>query len=383
MPKFTKFDNLVYIITLKLNPGGTENHLLRVLRELNKDNFNIRVISIYGRGALDENFIESGIYLWRPKCKLHAFCALKSFFYIIFLMLRDRNAIFHFWLPYAYILGGFCGVLTRARVMMMSRRSLNHYQKKYFLVRFLEKMLHKKMKFVLSNSRAVANDLLEEGVPSAKLRIIPNCVDISEYSLKNSYSSVRVELNIPDKCFVICCVANLIEYKGHDTLIDALGKISTYIPDDWRLICAGADHGIKHSLIQRAKQLNIADKILFLGSRTDVPDIFRASDISVLASHEEGSSNAVIEAMALGCPVIATAVGGNRELISDGETGLLVPPKNIDALASAILKLTRDPILRNKVGLEALNYIQKNHSLSACISEYKSIYLDAYNHYLS
>jgi glycosyltransferase involved in cell wall biosynthesis len=161
---------------------------------------------------------------------------------------------------------------------------------------------------------------------------------------------MRLSLGIGDDAFVICTVANLIPYKGHSDLFEAVARIGNDLPRSWRLLVVGRDDGIGADLQHAAARLDIRENVLFLGARSDVLDILSASDIGVLASHEEGFSNAVLEGMVAGLPMVVTDVGGNAEAVLDGETGIVVPPRDIEALARAILVLADDAGLRRKYG---------------------------------
>jgi len=140
---------------------------------------------------------------------------------------------------------------------------------------------------------------------------------------------------------VVIVVANLIPYKGHAELIRAAKQVITTIPES-RFLLVGEDRGILKDLENQVNAMGISERVMFLGQRNDIPQLLAASDLSVLASHEEGFSNVVLESMAAGLPVIATDVGGNREAVLDGVTGWLVPPGDPAAMAEKIILTLRD-----------------------------------------
>ncbi|MGA6993498.1 MAG: glycosyltransferase, partial [Candidatus Deferrimicrobiaceae bacterium] len=114
--------------------------------------------------------------------------------------------------------------------------------------------------------------------------------------------------------------------------------------------------------------------IRFLGGRADVPDLIRACNLFVHPSHEEGFSNAILEAMAGGKPVVAYDVGGNPEAVRDGETGLLVPLRRFEALADAMVRLLRDPGLRNNMGEKGRERAMEHFSEEQMVREMESLY---------
>lgn len=364
----------IRIVTLKLDVGGTERHLLQILPRLDRKRFDVEVMTLYRGGVLEENLRAQGIPVSTPRARLRFFALIESAFRLIGAMRRERGAIFHFWLPEAYLLGGICGLLTRTRRQMMSRRSLNRYQQRHPFLAWIERLLHGRMLLILGNSDAIARELAEEGVSSDRLRVIKNGLDAAEFTPTRSRLAMRAALGIPQDALVLISVANLIKYEGHDDLLDALALAGDRIGRNWRLLCVGRDDGLGASLKKRAQALGIGDNIVFLGSRQDVPDLLQASDISILASHEEGFSNAVIEAMAIGIPMVATAVGGNLEAIEDGRTGLLAPPRDPVRLADALVRLARDPALRTAIGSTAREEALTNRSLDSCIERYEEAY---------
>jgi glycosyltransferase involved in cell wall biosynthesis len=113
---------------------------------------------------------------------------------------------------------------------------------------------------------------------------------------------------------------------------------------------------------------------MWLGERSDVEDLLFASDIFVLPSHQEGFSNALLEAMAASVPAIATAVGGNSDAVVDGETGLLVPPSNPRSLAAAILRLAKNPELCRRFAEAGRRRVEQKFSLEACVDRYEKLY---------
>ena len=132
-------------------------------------------------------------------------------------------------------------------------------------------------------------------------------------------------------------VANLIAYKGHSDLLEALAKANSRLPSGWRLFVAGRDDGAGATLKSWAEALGIGDNTIWAGERSDPDNVYAAADLFVLPSHEEGFSNSLIEAMGYGLPVIATAVGGNLDAVQSGDSGVLVPVRTPEALGEAIV----------------------------------------------
>jgi glycosyltransferase involved in cell wall biosynthesis len=125
---------------------------------------------------------------------------------------------------------------------------------------------------------------------------------------------------------------------------------------------------------QAAADLGLSGQVHFLGSRVDVPDLLQAMDTFVLPSYSEGLSLSLLEAMAAGLPVIATAVGGNPELVMDGVTGLLIPAKDAEALAAALERVLADPAWAKEMGEKARRQVAENYSVERLGREINGIY---------
>jgi glycosyltransferase involved in cell wall biosynthesis len=289
-------------------------------------------------------------------------------------LLRDRPGIVHFFLPEAYIIGGLAALLSGRRRLVMSRRSLNNYQARYFLGVWIERQLHKRMKVVVGNSLAVVKQLRAESGASERLGLIYNGIDLAPFKGTSRDRSTLSEPGLGSETLVLTLVANLIKYKGHLDLLKALARIRDDLPAPWVLLLVGRDTGIGASLQTAARELGLAPHIHWLGERNDVAALFQATDIGILCSHEEGFSNALLEGMAAGIPMIATNVGGNIEAVIDGGTGLLVPAKDAAALGDAILRLAHDPPLRRTLGAAGKKRVEQNYSLGACVAEYERLY---------
>jgi glycosyltransferase involved in cell wall biosynthesis len=257
----------------------------------------------------------------------------------------------------------------------MSRRSLNVYQHNHPVLRLAERVLHRSVTAMLGNSRSVVRQLCEEeAVPSARVGLIYNGVDVSRFCVPESRPTVRSALGLSAETVVLSMVGNLIPYKGHQDLLEALALASPALLQDWRLLVIGRDDGIGQQLQAQAAALGLDDKIVFLGPRADVPELLQASDVGLLCSHQEGFSNAILEGMAAGLPMVVTDVGGNAEAVLDGETGIVVPPRDPGALAQAITRLVNDSAARQTLGSAARERAIAQFSIEQCVSRYDEFY---------
>lgn len=366
--------------------GGTEKHLLQILPALKKLGWDIRLVSLSKEGELRQQFEQKGIkthapdssrfYSWAPSPFRKIFKAI----YLIFFLMRDYqkhpSSITHFFLPASYILGMIASFVTfDSSIKIMSRRSLNLYQQKYPGIKKLERYLHRFQTIICGNSKQVVAQLHEdEGVTQDKLRLIYNGIDLSPYKNAANSDKTRKELSIGSEALVITIVANLIPYKGHEDLLQALGLITKKLPISWKLLVIGRDDGLQKNLEKLAAKHDISEHILWLGQRDDVANLLTASDIAVLCSHEEGFSNAILEAMAAELPVIATDVGGNAEAVQHNKTGFIIPPKDPKSLSNAILKLSENTERRLEFAQNGKQKAIQAFGSKICSEQYDSLY---------
>mgnify|MGYP003561969558 FL=1 len=286
-------------------------------------------------------------------------------------MQRIRPDIVQFYLPGPYLIGAPVALIARVPVKIMSRRSLSRYQRNRPAVASIERFLHGYMDAVTGNSRAVVKELLAEGVPEARLHLIYNGIDIAP---SMDRSEARSALGIDNDALVGVMVANLIPYKGHHDLIEGLGLVTKQLPAGWRVLLAGRDEGLRSELEALAAKRGIAENVVFLGERSDVPRLLAAADFGLLTSHEEGFSNVVLEGMAAGLPMIVTDVGGNAEAVLDGATGFVVPPNEPKAIGEAVLRLARDHNLRASFGDAGRKRVAEHFSMESCQNAHLELY---------
>jgi glycosyltransferase involved in cell wall biosynthesis len=194
-------------------------------------------------------------------------------------------------------------------------------------------------------------------------------VDINKYQQRNY--NVREKLGLSDKANVVVCVAEFVPNKNHIQLIKAWKYVCDREPDSVLLLVGKGK--ILDKIRRAVLNLDITKNVYFLGYRNDVPQILSASNIFVLCSYREGLPRAVMEAMAVGKPVVATNVRGNCDLVEDGVNGYLVHLGNPYSLADAILKLVRNPELAQQFGKAGRKKIE-DYSLQNVINEMDNIY---------
>lgn len=196
---------------------------------------------------------------------------------------------------------------------------------------------------------------------------IYNGVDTQTFCPGHGGMKIRTEFGIPEDAFIIGIVGRLDPIKDHPTLFEAFAKLQKESPESRLLVIGdGSDRGRLESLA--------GNGVLFLGNRTDIPEILQALNVFVLPSLNEGISNTILEAMATGLPVIATDVGGNGELVEDGNTGVLVPVGASEAIASALLNYLKSDALCHAHGKNGRIKTRQSFSIENMVHSYEAVY---------
>jgi len=213
----------------------------------------------------------------------------------------------------------------------------------------------------------------ERFVPAERVRLIWNGAPLEEFAPvpRERALAVRRGLGLPDDAVVVGAVSRLSLQKGHRYLVEAAARV-LHLRPEVRFLIAG-DGDLMQALKQQARELGIADLVVFAGHRTDVPDVLGAIDVLAISSLYEGTPLALFEAMAAGKAIVSTAVDGCREVLEDGVTGLLVPPGDAAALADALLRVVGDLPLRASLSAHA-HETSRRYDVRACVEKMEALY---------
>ncbi len=217
-----------------------------------------------------------------------------------------------------------------------------------------------------------------EKFPAEKVRVIRNGVDCSRFAPDESARvAVRRELGLADETPLIGIVAALRSEKNHGMLVQTAARVRQTFPQaHWLIIGDGPERRTIESLMTEHR---IEDRIHLLGTRHDTPRLVSALDLFTLCSLNEASPVSILEALACGVPVVATDVGSVSESIIEGETGLLVPSQDVEAMAGAVEKLLGDPELGREMGIAGRELVRQTGSLGSMVDGYQRMMAECYD----
>ena len=225
---------------------------------------------------------------------------------------------------------------------------------------------------LIAVSRAIEHKLVDEERTTVPVSLIYNGVDLDRYDHQEPCCTLPDEYGMEPGSKIVGVVARLEPEKGHPTLLEAWPAVLRAVPDTYLLIVGEGSR--RDALEAQARELQIAHRVVFTGRRDDVPAVTAALDVAVLPSYREAQGLSVLEAMALSRPVVASNVGGIPEMIEDGVTGLLVPPHDAEALATAIVRLLRDHPYADTLGRAGHDLVHDRFCIELMVSAVESIY---------
>ena len=220
-------------------------------------------------------------------------------------------------------------------------------------------------------SEAIRKMVIADGVPATRAVTVYEGIDLGHVAAAPA-ANLHAELWLPHQAPVVGNVAALVAHKGQRHLIEAAAIVMTRVPDA-RFVIAGEGE-LRPALERQIKDHHLEKHVFLTGFRPDVLSVHKAFDIFVMSSLTEGLGTSLLDAMACGKPVVATTAGGMPEVVKDGKTGILVPPRDHDAMAEAIVKLLSDENARRDMGAAGLARVREHFSAERMVQDTLEIY---------
>lgn len=364
-----------------LGVGGAERTLVELANNVDRERFEVTIWTIFEQNALatevadDVDVRTLGVegvtdnerpdYIQGAKNPLDYLRIPGRF---VRAVRRERPDIVQSFLIYDNSIARLAGLFAPETTVITGERKGGKRENRLF--ELLDRTTYRLSDYIVANSRAGAETYLRYGADPESVSVIHNGRDLDDYR-DGDAEGLREELGLPSDVPVVGNVARLEERKGHYDVLAAWPSVRA----DHDAHCVVVGDGVEREALRtRARELGVADSVHFVGSRDDVPALLDLFDVFVFPSHYEGLPGALLEAMAAGCPIVASDIAGNRDLVTDGETGVLIPPRDPDAFADGLTEFLDDPERARAFGDAAQADAYERFTLGSMVSEFEQFY---------
>ena len=348
--------------------GGAEKQLALLACGLPRDEFDVHVAVLTHSGPLEATLYAAGIPVTvigkRWKADPLAYFRLKRHIRAL------APDVVHTWLFAANAYGRQAAIAAGVKHILAGERCVDPWKSAWQLS--IDRLLAKRTERIVTNSSGVVEFYAGRGLPADKFVVIPNGIEPPAVADPISREALLAELALPAGSRLIGCVGRLWPQKGHKDLIWAADLLKS-TRDDAHLIVIG-DGPLRWRLERFTRQNAVEDKVHFLGERNDVPRLMQHFDVLWLGSAYEGQSNAILEAMAAGVPVIAYDIAGNRDLVIPDETGYLVPLGDRYEFTRRTHWLLDDESLRRRQGDAGRARVQREFTVERMVARHAELY---------
>jgi len=355
-----------------LGTGGTQRHLQQVLSLLDPARFEATVYTLRPGGEVETELRASGVDVRSLSvgASLAAPRSLRAILSTARTLRRARVDVVHGYQWRPSLVGAIVGRLARVPLRLASKRSLTGDDAR---ARGAWRRIGRQVDTVIVNADALRIEGEQLGM-HCRWALLQNGIDAERFTVAPAGAATRAAVGLDHARPVVGTVGRLEDRKGHDQFLDAMRTlVATGNGTSPQGLIVG-DGPLRVALEGHAAAIGPAGRIRFTGTVADVRPLLAAMDVFVLPSWAEGMSNALMEAMAAGRPVVATAVGGNTEVVADGRTGVLVPPGDSGAIARAVGDLLRDPDRATRLGAAARDDVTRRFGARARVAELERLY---------
>jgi glycosyltransferase involved in cell wall biosynthesis len=351
-----------------LDRGGAEKQLVLLATRLPRDKFDVHVCTLTRSGPLSTRLGDARIPLHavdkRWKIDPPAFWRLQR------LIKGLRPSLVHTWLFAANCYGRQAALRSGVPHVVAGERCVDRWKVWHELA--IDRHLARRTDRIVTNSSGVVDFYVGHGIPAEKFAVIPNGIEPYATPVPKPRAQILDELGLPGNARLIGAVGRLWPQKGYKDLIWA-AELLKVVRDDTHLVIIG-DGPQYAQLLRWRDNLQIADRVHFLGHRDDVPALLPHLTCFWLGSAYEGQSNAVMEAMNAGIPVIATDIPGNRDLVVPEETGFLFPVGDRATLARLTHRLLDDPTLAQRLSEASQRRMREQFSVDQMVQRHAALY---------
>lgn len=360
-------------VVLSMIMGGAEKLVYEMIHNVNPAKVKSSVCCLQSLESLGEKLKEEGIPLFLYERKDGVDWALIGWLRRLIIAEQINVVHAHQYTPMFYTVLATAG-LKNVNVIYTEHGRL--YPEKWNWKRYLvNPLLSLGVKHIVSISESTKRAMVHyDNFSFSKIKVVLNGVDFSRMNPIVDLAAKRQELGLNQTCQLLGTAARLEDIKNIPMMINSLKIVLRELPDTVLLIAGEGSQ--KKQLRSLAEKLEIIDNVKFIGLRFDMPEIFKLLDVFLLTSFTEGISITLLEAMASGAPAIVTDVGGNPEVVSDGESGYLVPAGENEILAARIVKILKDDGLSKQLSKQAHARALNCFSFNMMLDKYLELYDD-------
>jgi L-malate glycosyltransferase len=363
----------VFFLLDSFNTGGTETQAVELAARLDPSHYRTTMGCLRHEGPLRARVEAAGIPVleFHPRSGIKSLSGVYQFLRLASFLHKERIQVVHTHDLWSNLIGIPAARLAGIPVIISSRRDLSDGEWYTKRNRGILRCIQKLSTLILSNSEAVRNELLRvDAFAPGKIRVVHNGVDLDRFKVRANRKNLFPELR---HFKLVVMVGNMhTDVKGHPWFIQGAAEVVRGFPNV-RFLLVG-EGAMRPRFEELARETGIREQIVFLGHRSDIPEVLSCCDVAVLSSTAEGLPNALLEYLAAGLPTIATAAGGNLEIINDGVTGLLVPPRDPHALARAMLRVLENPELAAALACAGQRYVEQNFGFEQLIAKTSELY---------
>jgi len=349
--------------------GGAEKQLTLLVRGLPRDAFDVHVSVLTHSGPYEAALRQQGvpIHLIGKRWKIDpaAFWKLRR------LMRRLRPDVVHTWIFAANCYGRQAAFSAGVPHVVAGERCIDHWKVWHELA--IDRRLARRTQRIVTNSSGVRDFYVQHGLPADRFEIIPNGIEPWPDPGRRDRTEFLSELRLPADARIVGAIGRLWPQKRYKDLIWAAELLKAAREDEVHLLIIG-DGPQRDALREYSDQVTVTDRVHFLGPRDDVPELLPHFDCLWLGSGYEGQSNAIMEAMSAGVPVVATDIAGNRDLVVSGETGFLVPVGDAGEFARKTNLLLDDGGLAQRLGGAGRQRMLNEFSVEKMIARHADLY---------
>lgn len=361
-----------------LGSGGAQEAVCQLVRYGQRQRFQPEVVALSGAGHYFDMLQSWGVPV--QSLAPHAFvrAAIPLIFLRLFrLLARNRYDVVHTHLIGANVLAAPLAALFRVPVRFTHDHTNDDVRHRSFIHRSLDTLANRLNHHIIAVSSSIRTFLCQqERISSQKVSVIYNSVDLHRFTPRNDLSvkeRVRRTLGLPDEALLVGGVGRLHYQKNFPLFLEVAAEVCARLPQAFFVIAGEGPE--RAELEAMSRKLGLASRVRFLGFVKEMPELYQSLDLLLLTSHFEGTPLTVLEALAMGVPVVASSVDGVAEVLEDGKDGILVPPGRRDHFVKGVCQVLQDQSLWRHFSRSGQKKAQQHHSAEAMVRQVEALYL--------